>query len=122
MDEETILEWAAKESKKYVSKDMSKKIREKVAPFIKWLKEAEQDDDDEDEDECNGNGSGSGSNGQAVHSDESPGDEEESPHEEEDDGFLEFSHRVAGIQLNEQVVENRTKEKEEDNDIDIDNI
>lgn len=38
LDEETILEWSQKESKKYVSKDMSRQIHEKVAPFVKWLK------------------------------------------------------------------------------------
>ena len=38
LDEEAIIEWSNKESKKYVTKDMSRKIHEKVAPFIKWLK------------------------------------------------------------------------------------
>jgi len=47
LDEDVIIEWSAKESKKYVSKEMSKKIHEKVAPLIKWLKEAEEEEDSE---------------------------------------------------------------------------
>jgi len=41
LEEASILEWSAKESKKYVGKEMSKKIHDKVAPFIEWLKTAE---------------------------------------------------------------------------------
>lgn len=79
LDEEVILEWSTKESKKYVSRDMSKKIHEKVAPFIKWLKEAEEEDDSSEEEE-----------------EEEVVDEVE----EDDDGIdLEFSHRVSGIQI-----------------------
>jgi hypothetical protein len=59
LEEEACIEWAAKESKKYVSKEMSRQIHEKVAPFIKWLKEAEEEvseeDDDEDEDDDDDN-------------------------------------------------------------------
>lgn len=52
LDEDVIIEWSLKESKKYVSKEMSKKIHEKVSPLIKWLKEAEEEEDsDEEEDE-----------------------------------------------------------------------
>merc|ERR1712112_556298 len=40
LEEEVILEWSKKVSKKNVSKEMAQKIHEKVAPFIKWLKEA----------------------------------------------------------------------------------
>lgn len=51
-----MFEWASKVSKKYVSKDISHEIHEKAAPFITWLKEAEEEesdseDDDEDEDD-----------------------------------------------------------------------
>ena len=38
-------------TKKYVSKDMCTQIRSKVAPFIKWLKEAEEEDSSEEEEE-----------------------------------------------------------------------
>lgn len=51
LDEDVIIEWSLKDSKKYVSKEMSKKIHDKVAPFIQWLKEAEVEDSDEDEEE-----------------------------------------------------------------------
>lgn len=30
-------------SKKYVSKDLAKEIHAKAAPFVKWLKEAEEE-------------------------------------------------------------------------------
>jgi translation initiation factor 5 len=39
------LEWAGKVSKKYVSRDLSQEIHTKAEPFIKWLKEAEEEDD-----------------------------------------------------------------------------
>ena len=37
-------------SKKYVSKETAQKIHDKAAPFIKWLKEAEEESDSEDSD------------------------------------------------------------------------
>lgn len=81
IDEETLIEWSLKESKKYVSKEMSHKIHEKVAPFIKWLKEAEEEEDSSDEQDTEE-------------------DLEEQEEEGDDDGIdLEFSHRVSGIQL-----------------------
>ncbi|OCT64936.1 hypothetical protein XELAEV_18041175mg [Xenopus laevis] len=60
LEEEVIISWAEKPSKKYVSKELAKDIRAKADPFIKWLKEAEEessggeedeeeDDDDDDE-------------------------------------------------------------------------
>jgi len=51
LDEEVILEWASKVSKKYVSKDVAKEIHEKASPFIKWLSEAEEESSEEEEDE-----------------------------------------------------------------------
>lgn len=52
LDEKTILEWASKTSKKYVSKEISAEIHEKAQPFVKWLKEAEEEESsDEDDDD-----------------------------------------------------------------------
>jgi len=51
LEEEVILEWAKKVSKKYVSKDMATKIHEKAAPFITWLKEAEEESEESSEDD-----------------------------------------------------------------------
>lgn len=51
IDEESILDWAKKVSKKYVSKELSEQIHKKADPFIKWLKEAEEETSDEEEDE-----------------------------------------------------------------------
>ncbi len=82
LEEEALIEWSQKESKKYVSKDISRKIHEKVAPFIKWLKEAEEEEESSDEDE------------------EDDAGEEEDEDGDDDDGIdLEFSHRVQGITL-----------------------
>lgn len=50
LEEKTILEWAAKVSKKYVSKDVSEKIHEKAKPFIQWLQEAEEEESSDEED------------------------------------------------------------------------
>ncbi|XP_046849194.1 eukaryotic translation initiation factor 5-like isoform X2 [Xenia sp. Carnegie-2017] len=51
VDEEVLLEWAPKVSKKYVSKEISGQIHEKAAPFIKWLREAEEESSEEEEDD-----------------------------------------------------------------------
>jgi translation initiation factor 5 len=37
LEEEVILSWGQKPSKKYVSKDVSKEIRKKAEPFLTWL-------------------------------------------------------------------------------------
>ncbi|XP_066146661.1 eukaryotic translation initiation factor 5 [Euwallacea fornicatus] len=49
LQEASILEWAEKISKKYVSKEMSQEIHDKAAPFIKWLKEADEESSESDE-------------------------------------------------------------------------
>jgi len=49
IEEEVIIDWAKKVSKKYVSKEMAAKIHEKAAPFVKWLKEAEEESESSDE-------------------------------------------------------------------------
>ena len=38
-------------SKKHVSKDIAKQIRDRAAPFIEWLKSAEEESSGEEEDE-----------------------------------------------------------------------
>lgn len=50
LEEETILEWSEKVSKKYVSKDISEKIHEKAKKFIQWLREADEESSDEEDD------------------------------------------------------------------------
>lgn len=54
LEEEIIISWSEKASKKHVSKELAKEIRVKAEPFIRWLKEAEEEssggeDDDEDQ-------------------------------------------------------------------------
>lgn len=49
IDEEVLLDWAKKVSKKYVTKELSEQIHKKAEPLITWLKEAEEESSDEDE-------------------------------------------------------------------------
>lgn len=49
LDEEVILEWGKKVSKKYVSKELSEQIHKKAEPFLTWLKEAEEESEESDE-------------------------------------------------------------------------
>lgn len=51
VEEEVLLDWAKKVSKKYVSKSVAQEIHDKAAPFIKWLAEAEEEESSEDDDE-----------------------------------------------------------------------
>lgn len=51
LEEKVILEWAAKVSKKYVSKEVAAQIHEKAAPFITWLKEAEEESEESEDDD-----------------------------------------------------------------------
>merc|ERR1712061_246772 len=48
LDEEVILEWGKKVSKKYVSKELSEQIHEKTEKFLTWLKEAEEESEDDE--------------------------------------------------------------------------
>lgn len=47
LDEDFVTEWSTKVSKKYVDKDVSKKVRKAAKPFIEWLEQADSDDDDD---------------------------------------------------------------------------
>ncbi|KAI7831290.1 eukaryotic translation initiation factor 5 [Gamsiella multidivaricata] len=51
LDEDVILKWGEKPSKKYVSREEAKDVRTRVEPFLKWLAEADEEDSDEDSDE-----------------------------------------------------------------------
>ncbi|KII85210.1 hypothetical protein PLICRDRAFT_145990 [Plicaturopsis crispa FD-325 SS-3] len=51
LDEEVVTQWGTHVSKKYVDKDISKRVRKASEPFLKWLEEADDDDDDEDEED-----------------------------------------------------------------------
>lgn len=50
LEEEVILDWAKKVSKKYVGKELAETIHKKAEPFIKWLKEADEESEDEESD------------------------------------------------------------------------
>jgi translation initiation factor 5 len=52
LDEEVIKNWASHVSKKYVEKDISKKVRKAAGPFVTWLEEADDDDSEEEEEQA----------------------------------------------------------------------
>lgn len=54
LQETSILEWAEKVSKKYVSKEVSQEIHDKAAPFIKWLKEADEESSESEDESDDG--------------------------------------------------------------------
>ena len=49
LDEKVIIDWGEKVSKKYVDKKLAQEIHDKSQPFIKWLKEAEEEESDSEE-------------------------------------------------------------------------
>lgn len=44
LEEEVLIDWSKRVSKKYVSKEMAQEIHERAKPFIKWLQEAEEEE------------------------------------------------------------------------------
>lgn len=48
LEEDIILKWGEKPSKKFVTREEAKDIRTRVAPFLKWLAEAEEDEDSDE--------------------------------------------------------------------------
>lgn len=50
LDEDAILAWGKKPSKKYVPKDVSKEIRKKAQPFLDWLENADEESEDDESD------------------------------------------------------------------------
>lgn len=44
VEEEVLLDWSKRVSKKYVSKEVAQEIHERARPFIKWLQEAEEEE------------------------------------------------------------------------------
>ncbi|KAK9381931.1 domain found in IF2B/IF5-domain-containing protein [Kockiozyma suomiensis] len=51
VSEEVVVKWGSRASKKYVSKDVSKKVRKAAQPFLTWLEEAESEESEEEEEE-----------------------------------------------------------------------
>lgn len=50
LDEEVILTWGQKVSKKYVKKDLAEQIHAKCKPFLEWLAEAEEEESEDEDD------------------------------------------------------------------------
>ncbi|KAJ8720421.1 hypothetical protein PYW07_012464 [Mythimna separata] len=51
VEEKAILEWAAKPSRKYASKEVIADMRHRATPFLEWLQHAEEDSSDGDDSE-----------------------------------------------------------------------
>lgn len=51
LDEDVCVNWGTHVSKKYVSKDQSKKVRKTADTFLKWLEEADSDEESDEESE-----------------------------------------------------------------------
>ncbi|KAJ1984016.1 eukaryotic translation initiation factor 5 [Dimargaris verticillata] len=51
VDEAVFMKWAEKASRRYVDRETSRTLRDKAAPFIKWLQDAEEETDSEEEDD-----------------------------------------------------------------------
>lgn len=51
VEEEVIIDWGSKVSKKYVSKQVAQEIHDKAAPLLKWLQEAEEEEEEESDGE-----------------------------------------------------------------------
>ncbi|EGN91913.1 hypothetical protein SERLA73DRAFT_191828 [Serpula lacrymans var. lacrymans S7.3] len=49
IEEEVVMQWGTHVSKKYVDKEVSKKVRKASEPFLKWLEEADDDESDDEE-------------------------------------------------------------------------
>ena len=49
VEEDVLLAWGEKASKKYVDKAKSKEIRKQATPFLNWLKQAEEESSEEDD-------------------------------------------------------------------------
>ncbi|KAG0254537.1 hypothetical protein BG011_005677 [Mortierella polycephala] len=47
IEEDIILKWGEKPSKKYVSRDEAKEVRARVEPFLRWLAEADEEESEE---------------------------------------------------------------------------
>ena len=94
LEEKVIIEWGEKAYKKTVGKEVAEEIHAKAAPFLKWLKEAEEEDSDSDEDD------------------------------DEDEVDVDFDDRIitAKIQAVDSTPKKTVEKKEEATDIDIDAI
>ncbi|KAG0309928.1 hypothetical protein BGZ98_000016 [Dissophora globulifera] len=51
LEEDVILKWGEKPTKKYVSRDEAKEVRARVEPFLRWLAEAEEDSEEDSDEE-----------------------------------------------------------------------
>lgn len=87
VEEEVLLDWGKKVSKKYVSKAVAQDIHDKAAPFIKWLEEAEEEESSEDDDEIEVAFSTTGKVGvETITPSKSKSPEQQSNEEEESEG------------------------------------
>lgn len=94
LEEKSLISWGDKAYKKTVGKELAEEIHTKAAPFIKWLKEAEEEESESDEDQDD---------------------------DEDDEVEVDFNDRVIGTQIILEKEPPKQKEVQAD-DIDIDAI
>ncbi|ODV89408.1 hypothetical protein CANCADRAFT_32677 [Tortispora caseinolytica NRRL Y-17796] len=51
ISEDVVSKWGSRASKKYVDKEMSKKIRKSAAPFLEWLSQSDDENEEEEEED-----------------------------------------------------------------------
>lgn len=51
VEEKAFFDWDSKGNKKIVGKELAEDIRSRAAPFLKWLREAEEEDTSSDSDD-----------------------------------------------------------------------
>lgn len=51
LEENVLLDWSSKISKKYVTRELNQEIHNAAEPFITWLREAEEEEDSDEESE-----------------------------------------------------------------------
>lgn len=51
LEEKALFDWASKVNRKAVAKDVCQEIHDKAAPFITWLKEAEEEESETESEE-----------------------------------------------------------------------
>lgn len=52
LDEEVLIDWGKKPSKKYVDKETAEELHSKAKPFIDWLKEADEEESESEEEDA----------------------------------------------------------------------
>ncbi|XP_066937360.1 eukaryotic translation initiation factor 5 [Macrobrachium rosenbergii] len=106
IEEEVLLDWGKKVSKKYVSKEVASEIHEKAQPFLKWLQEAEVEETTEEEED---------SDIEIEYNEKARGQTLKEQESKNEDGTVPGAPKIVAPDEAEE-------EEEDDSDVDIDNL